>query len=173
MKAPQSRAVQSPHVLDCITHSAAQTSRLGRRLGALLRPYDLILLIGEFGSGKTQLAKGIVEGLGSDELVNSPSFVLVNEYRAGPEHGRMPIFHVDLYRLESPAELHGLGLEEISGAGGVALIEWAERAESLLPAERLSVYLSYLSDTKRALRFVPHGQRYEALLAQLKQTAFA
>jgi tRNA threonylcarbamoyladenosine biosynthesis protein TsaE len=173
MSKQPSPAIQSPRELDFISHSVAQTIRVGQRLGELLGPGDLVLLLGDFGSGKTHLIKGIAQGLGSADLVNSPSFVLINEYRAGPAHGRMPIYHADLYRIEDPAELPGIGLEEAWSAGGVCLIEWAERARGWLPHDHLAIHLRYLSDTKRVLRFAPHGERYEALVAEFKKTAFA
>jgi tRNA threonylcarbamoyladenosine biosynthesis protein TsaE len=160
-------------VLDCVSHSPAQTTRIGQRLGERLRAGDLVLLLGDFGAGKTQMVKGIALGLGSDDLVNSPSFVLVNEYRAGATHGRMPIYHVDLYRVEDERELAGIGLDELADSDGVCLIEWAERAERQLPGTYLAVQLDYLGETKRTLRFVPHGARYEVLLEGLKQSAFA
>jgi tRNA threonylcarbamoyladenosine biosynthesis protein TsaE len=166
-------SVQPPHVLDCISHSAAQTIRLGQRLGELLVAGDVILLLGDFGAGKTHFAKGVAQGLGSDDLVNSPSFVLINEYRAGPRHGRMPIYHIDLYRIENPAELAGIGLEDVLAGDGFCLIEWAERAAGWLPNDHLAVSFQHLSDTKRVLRLVPHGRRYEELVAAFKKTAFA
>jgi tRNA threonylcarbamoyladenosine biosynthesis protein TsaE len=168
-----SHTIQSQHVLDFITHSAAQTIRVGQRLGELLRPGDLVLLLGDFGSGKTHLVKGIALGLGSADLVNSPSFVLINQYRAGPDRHHIPIYHADLYRIEDPGELEGIGIEETWSGDGVCLIEWAERAQGWLPQEHLAIHLQYLSETKRVLRFVPHGQRYEALVADFKKTAFA
>ena len=173
MSRQPSPAVQSPHELDFITHSVAQTIRIGQRLGELLGPSDLILLLGDFGSGKTHLIKGIAQGLGSPDLVNSPSFVLINEYRAGPAHQHIPIYHADLYRIEDPAELAGIGLEETWSGNGVCLIEWAERARDWLPQDHLAIHLRYLSDTKRVLRFAPHGVRYEALVAEFKKIAFA
>jgi tRNA threonylcarbamoyladenosine biosynthesis protein TsaE len=166
-------AVQSQHILDFISHSAAQTIRVGQRLGELMRQGDLVVLQGEFGSGKTHLIKGIAQGLGSTDLVNSPSFVLINEYRAGSRHNHMPIYHADLYRIEDPDELAAIGIEEAWSGGGVCLIEWAEQAGDWLPPERLAIYLQHLSETKRVLRFVPHGTRYEALLAEFKKTAIA
>jgi tRNA threonylcarbamoyladenosine biosynthesis protein TsaE len=165
--------IQSPRELDFISHSVAQTIRIGQRLGELLHPGDLVLLLGDFGSGKTHLIKGIALGLGSTNLVNSPSFVLINEYRAGPAQGRIPIYHADLYRIDDPAELAGIGIEEAWSSGGVCLIEWAERARGWLPQDHLAIYLRYLSDTKRVLRFAPHGERYEALVSEFKKTAFA
>jgi tRNA threonylcarbamoyladenosine biosynthesis protein TsaE len=168
-----SPAIQSQHELDFISHSVAQTIRVGQRLGELLRAGDLILLLGDFGSGKTHLIKGVAQGLGSVDLVNSPSFVLINQYRAGPAHHLMPIYHADLYRIEDPGELAGIGLEEAWSGDGVCLVEWAERAQGWLPQDHLMIHLRYLSDTKRVLRFVPHGQRYEELVGEFKKVAFA
>jgi tRNA threonylcarbamoyladenosine biosynthesis protein TsaE len=169
----RAHTVQSPHVLDFITHSASQTVRIGQRLGELLAPGDVLLLLGDFGAGKTHFAKGVALGLGSEDMVNSPSFVLINEYRAGPRHQRMPIYHIDLYRIEQPGELAGIGLEDTLGGHGVCLIEWAERAAGWLPADHLAIHLQHLSDTKRVLRFTPTGRRYEELVAAFKKTAFA
>lgn len=159
-------------MLDFISHSPAQTIRIGHRLGELLRRGDTILLLGEFGVGKTHLIKGIAQGLGSSDLVNSPSFVLINEYRAGERHGGMPIYHVDLYRVESTAELVGIGLEDALSGDGVCLIEWAERAQSWLPSEHLTIHLRHLSETKRVMRFEPQGPGYVALVEEFKRITF-
>src|SRR5262245_13892156 len=132
-------AVQSQHVLDFISHSAAQTIRIGQRLGEFMQRGDLIVLLGDFGTGKTHLIKGIAQGLGSADMVNSPSFVLINEYRAGPQHDRMPIYHADLYRIDDPDELGTIGIEEAWAGGGVCLIEWAEQAGDWLPQEHLAI----------------------------------
>lgn len=163
------RVAQQQQIFECVSHSPAQTARIGQRLGELLQRGDLLLLLGEFGAGKTHFAKGIAQGLGSPDLVNSPSFVLVNEYRAGATHAYLPIYHVDLYRLEDAREISGIGLDEIATGDGVCMIEWGQRAADWLPAERISVSLSYLSDTKRTLRFEPYGTRAIAVVAQLKR----
>jgi tRNA threonylcarbamoyladenosine biosynthesis protein TsaE len=159
-------------MLDFITHSAAQTVRIGQRLGEYLQRGDLILLQGDLGVGKTQLAKGIALGLGSDDLVTSPSFVLLNEYRAGPQWPGMRIYHADLYRIEDAAELGAIGMEEAWNPSDICLMEWAERAESWLPAERLMIQMRHLDETKRVLRFVPQGQRYRDLVETFKHTVF-
>ena len=140
--------------------SIEQTDALGRTLGALLYPGDLVLLLGDLGSGKTHLAKGIVAGLGSGELVTSPSFVLVNEYRVQD----ITIYHADLYRIESPDELLGIGLEEAWGGPNISLVEWADRAGARLPAEHLAVHLRYLDETTREIELVAHGRRYEEIV---------
>lgn len=164
---------QSLDMLDIISHSPAQTIRIGQRLGDLLHIGDMVLLYGDFGAGKTHLTKGVAQGLGSDAMVNSPSFVLINEYRAGPAHRNARIYHVDLYRLEDPEALHGIGLEDVLDGHGIAVIEWAERAEGWLPADYLAIHLRHLSETKRALRFSPHGSRATTIVEALKQSAFS
>jgi tRNA threonylcarbamoyladenosine biosynthesis protein TsaE len=161
-------AVQTADELDCISHSPAQTERLGQRIGELLQAGDLLLLIGEFGVGKTHLSKGIARGLDALDLVTSPSFVLVNEYHAGPRHDHMPIYHVDLYRIADTAELATIGLDELWQGDGVCLIEWPERAASQLPAEHLAIRMQHLSETKRVLRLAPHGARYVELVTAFK-----
>ncbi|NOK63163.1 MAG: tRNA (adenosine(37)-N6)-threonylcarbamoyltransferase complex ATPase subunit type 1 TsaE [Chloroflexi bacterium AL-W] len=173
MNTQLSRLVQSPHVLDCISHSAIQTVRIGQRLGELLQSGDVVLLHGELGTGKTQITKGIAQGLGSGDMVNSPSFVLMNEYRAGPQWHHMPIYHVDLYRIETSDELYGIGLTEALIDGGVCLVEWAERALDWFENDRLEIHFSHLSETKRIVRFIPYGTKYESLIHTLKNTAFA
>jgi tRNA threonylcarbamoyladenosine biosynthesis protein TsaE len=130
------------------------------------------LLQGDLGVGKTQLAKGIALGLGSDDLITSPSFVLLNEYRAGPQWPGMRIYHADLYRIEDAAELSAIGMEEAWNPSDICLMEWAERAESWLPAERLLIQMRHLDETKRVLRFVPQGQRYSDLVETFKHTVF-
>lgn len=159
-------------MLDFITHSAAQTVRIGQRLGEYLQRGDVILLQGDLGVGKTQLVKGIVLGLGSDDLVTSPSFVLLNEYRAGPQWPRMRIYHADLYRIEDAAELSAIGIEEAWNASDICLIEWAERADTWLPADRLLIEMRHLDETKRVLRFSPRGERYRDLVETFKHTVF-
>lgn len=166
------RAVQAANELDFISHGPLQTERVGQRLGELLRPGDLLLLMGTFGVGKTHLAKGVARGLGSDDLVTSPSFVLVNEYRAGAGPRAMPIYHVDLYRIAEAGELATIGLEELWAGDGVCLIEWPERAQSIIPGDHLAIFVEHLSETKRRLKFAPHGRRYVELVTALKATAF-
>ena len=113
------------------------------------------------GSGKTVLAQGIGEGLKVVEPVKSSSFVLVNEY-----HGRLEVQHADLYRLDEPAQVFDLGLEEIA-AHGVLIVEWPERAWQELPPEHLLVRITEAEDDGRKLVLEPHGERYQDLLQQL------
>ncbi len=148
--------------------SEAETIDIGRRIGRGLAAGDLVLLLAPFGAGKTHLAKGIAAGLGADpDEVNSPSFVLINEYVSGQERGRIPIYHADLYRIETAHDLATSGLEECFNGDGICLIEWAERAAGVLPSERLAVYIRETGERSRRLRLVPHGPRYTALVAAL------
>jgi tRNA threonylcarbamoyladenosine biosynthesis protein TsaE len=165
------RAVQAANELDFISHGPQQTERVGQRLGELLRQGDLLLLVGTFGVGKTHLVKGVARGLGSGDLVTSPSFVLVNEYRAGAPAGRVPIYHVDLYRIAEADELATIGLEELWAGDGICLIEWPERAQTVVPTEHLAVHLEHLSETKRRIRLIPHGKRPLDIVTAFKRSA--
>jgi len=120
----------------------------------LLGAGDLIALYGDLGSGKTVLAQGISIGLGYDGYVSSPSFVIVNEYA-----GRIPILHIDLYRIHDPAEIEDLGYRELFFGDGVAIVEWAERARELLPDERLDIRIAINAPDKRTITFDAHGDR--------------
>ena len=122
----------------------------------------MLLLQGELGSGKTVLAQGVGEGLAVREPVKSSSFVLVNEY-----HGRLTVQHADLFRLEEPAQVFDLGLEEIA-APGVLIVEWPERAWSELPPEHLLIRIVE-AGVGRTLTLEPRGSRYEELIEQLER----
>jgi tRNA threonylcarbamoyladenosine biosynthesis protein TsaE len=165
-------AVQGSHELDFISHSPAQTERIGQRLGELLHAGDLVLLIGPFGAGKTNLVKGLVRGLGSSDLVTSPSFVLVNEYQGRSGQRRLPVHHVDLYRMASTDEVATIGLEELCADDSACLIEWPDLARDLLPDERLEIFLQHVSETKRRIRLLPIGSRYIDLVNLFKESTF-
>ncbi|MGC8875048.1 MAG: tRNA (adenosine(37)-N6)-threonylcarbamoyltransferase complex ATPase subunit type 1 TsaE [Chloroflexia bacterium] len=158
--------------LDFVSHSAEQTRRLGVRLGRLLEPGDVLLFVGEFGSGKTTFIQGIAEGLGVQGPITSPSFTLVWEYRADAERGGMPFYHIDLYRVQSLEEAWRLGLDDLFYGAGVCAVEWADRLPEAMPKEHLLVSLAYLSETKRVVRMQPCGQRYRALAEAFKRSAF-
>ncbi|MEE9225960.1 MAG: tRNA (adenosine(37)-N6)-threonylcarbamoyltransferase complex ATPase subunit type 1 TsaE [Bacteroidota bacterium] len=123
------------------TREARETFELGQTLSHRLRPGDVVALYGELGAGKTELVKGICAGLRVQGHIASTSFILINEYpfQYGDKHSK--VYHVDLYRLKSASELFGLGLDEYLSGDGICLIEWAERAKSLLPAKRYDVFL--------------------------------
>jgi tRNA threonylcarbamoyladenosine biosynthesis protein TsaE len=148
-----------------ITAGPEQTWRIGELLGALLGPGDMLCLYGDLGAGKTSFSYGIARGLEvREQYITSPTFTFVNEYE-----GRIPLYHIDLYRLTDPGELENIGFEEYIDSDGVTVIEWAERAEDELPVSRLSVYLSYVDDHSRELGFLAEGERYEKLLEELKR----
>ena len=111
-----------------VSHSVAETIALGEGIAARLRGGDVVTLSGELGSGKTHFVKGVCGGLGYDGVVSSPTFALINEYPCTPT-----IFHVDLYRLESPAQLRPLGLEELMRPDTIVLIEWPAVAAAIVP----------------------------------------
>ena len=128
------------------TTAPEATAAAGETLGRTLGPGDVVALYGELGSGKTCLVQGLVRGLGVSTGATSPTFVLVNEYR-----GRLPVHHVDAYRTGSLTELMDLGLLDLMGGDGVTLVEWADRAEPLLPARTVRVRIEGLGDEPRAI----------------------
>jgi tRNA threonylcarbamoyladenosine biosynthesis protein TsaE len=152
------------HTFEFFSRSPEQTRRLGMRLGALLQPGDLICLQGDLGAGKTTLVQGVARGWGALDEVSSPTFVLVNAYR---RLDGMQLSHFDAYRIESLGEAEELDLDTLMGNGPL-FIEWAERVEAILPAERLWAWLEYESEEHRFMRFAARGLRYERLLASLR-----
>ena len=148
----------------CTARGESSTVFLGRQLGAIAVEGDVFLLSGELGAGKTCFIRGIAAGLGVSEHAFSPSFVLVREY-----HGRLDLYHMDFYRLDRPAEIADLGIDDYLYGDGVCAIEWAERAGALLPESNLTVELSYVSDSAddRIIAFTARGKRYEMVLESL------
>ncbi len=129
------------------TSSPEETKRFGMELAGTLGPGAVIALIGDLGSGKTCLTQGICDGLGVTSYVTSPTFTLINEYQ-----GRLSVYHFDLYRLDKPEELLDLGCEEYFYGSGVSIIEWAEKALSVLPEERMEIRIERTGETERRLR---------------------
>lgn len=144
-----------------MSHSSLHTERVGERLARLARPGDVLALWGELGVGKTMLAKGVATGLGLEASdVSSPTFVILHEHFGG----RLPLFHLDLYRLEGDKDLGTTGWEETFDAGGVTVIEWPDRAGDMLPPDRLDVHLAHIADTKRSVALRATGPRSAELL---------
>lgn len=135
------------------TESAEETRALGVRLAAELRAGDVILLEGPLGAGKSELARGIAQGMGVRETVTSPTFTILNVY-AGE---RFPLYHFDWYRLESAEELYEMGMDEYLGGDGVALVEWPGRCPEALPADFLMIEISPEGEETRRIRAVRHG----------------
>jgi tRNA threonylcarbamoyladenosine biosynthesis protein TsaE len=129
---------------------------LGECLGRLLRPGDVVSLSGDLGAGKTVFTKGIARGLGSADPVTSPTFTIVHEYR-----GRCPLFHMDVYRLDDPAELLDLGFDEYAGGEGVVVIEWGDRLKELLPPDYIGITIKRVPgrDEVRQVEFCCDGGR--------------
>ena len=149
-----------------VTREAGATRELAAELAVVARPGDLISLIGELGVGKTQFAKGFGAGLGIEDTIVSPSFVLMAEYR-----GRLPMFHIDLYRLADAAEALAGGLLDERQAEGVTLIEWAERMADAMPAERLEVLIEGTGDDPRRIELRAGGAEYARYIAAVPETA--
>jgi tRNA threonylcarbamoyladenosine biosynthesis protein TsaE len=173
--------------LDIISHSSAQTQRLGMRLGELLRGGELILLDGQLGTGKTTITQGLALGLGMTEVISSPTFTLLKEYagrpRPAPQAGQKgaagqqigpALYHFDLYRLDDPEEILDLGFEDYfyNAGTGVCVVEWADKAAGLWSAERLHIRMKIMSETKRGLLFTATGAHYCELLRQFQKNTY-
>jgi tRNA threonylcarbamoyladenosine biosynthesis protein TsaE len=144
-----------------VTRSAAATRALGRRLGTLLRPGDVVALEGELGAGKTELVRGACAGAKVPPAeVSSPTFAIVATYR-----GRIPVHHADLYRIGDEDELYGTGFGDLVGGAGALLVEWADRIPGALPAERLTIKLDHhpTSPAVRRIEVLGVGARAASL----------
>lgn len=170
-----------------ITESARETIELGKKIGKLLRAGDVVALVGKLGSGKTTLTQGLARGLGvkKEDYVTSPSFTLIKEHK-----GRLPIYHLDLYRIDNLKEVYDLGYEEYFYGEGVTIIEWAEKIRRLLPKEVLIINLEIIDENKnlafgenlvtywakpwarrnrRRIEFFPKGKHYQGIVKKIKQ----
>ena len=163
--------------LDSISHSAAQTQRMGMRLGELLQGGELILLDGKLGTGKTTFTQGLAQGMGITENINSPTFTLLKEYpgqlRPGlPPRRRPALYHFDLYRLDNTEEIVDLGFEDYFFSDGVCVVEWAEKAGSYWPVGHLNIRMKMVTETKRGLLFIATGEGYCELLRQFQKNTY-
>lgn len=156
---PDSAAAPAVPAVDVESDSPVQTAGLAARLAVAAEPGDVVCLWGELGAGKTVFAKGFGVGLGATETVNSPTFILMAEY-----HARLPLFHLDLYRLEGPADAIEGGLLDERQAAGVVVVEWPDRLGAALPPERLDVWIDGTGDEPRRIRLQAHGARYRRYL---------
>ena len=149
-----------------VSNGPHETRALGRALGAAAFPGMVLALVGELGAGKTQLAKGVAEGLGVDGVVNSPTFVLMNEHV-----GRLRLFHVDAYRLGEPEEAMAAGLLDDREVEGVSVIEWADRLEGWLPVDRLDLRITVGDGPdERRVDWEAHGSRHGQLVREALST---
>lgn len=154
---------QPDYLLTLISAGENETRRLGCVLGRRAAPGLVIALIGELGTGKTRFAQGFGAGAGVPpaQVINSPTFTLINQYA-----GRLPVYHLDLYRLNSAVEAETLGLDDFFYGDGVCLIEWADRLADDLPPERLEIDLRHLDEMHRRIELRAFGEEYAALLAE-------
>ncbi len=168
MSQDKAKALNLPDRIDMnrfelISHSPEQTQQFGVRIGELALAGDIFLLVGTVGAGKTCLTQGIARGLNTKEYALSPSFVIAREL-----YGRLPLYHIDLYRLDHIEEMAELGLDDYLYGNGVCVVEWAEKGLDILPTEHLLIQISYLSDTERSFQLKPNGKRYLEITTQLK-----
>ncbi|MEY2566891.1 MAG: tRNA threonylcarbamoyladenosine biosynthesis protein TsaE [Actinomycetota bacterium] len=151
-------------MIDAVTKSADDTRELGAALTSLVVAGDVVLLAGDLGAGKTTLTKGLARGLGVTDQVTSPTFVLMRSYE-----GRLPLVHVDAYRLDHLQEVIDLGLPEMLDDGAVAVIEWGDVVAPVLPPDFLEVRLEYAdADDERRLRLRVTGNRWAARKTALR-----
>ena len=160
--------ILSPETVEFLSRGPEQTRRLGVRIGTLLKPGDVICLSGDLGAGKTTLVPGIAQGWGSLDPVSSPTFVLVNSYR---KPGGQSLYHLDAYRLENALEAESLDLDVMIEHGPL-VVEWPERIDEALPADRLWVDMEWIADEKRRLVFHPQGDYFKSLLEKFRRWAF-
>lgn len=133
---------------------------LGKKIGQQLVAGDVLVLDGDLGAGKTTFTKGLAAGLEIPDIVKSPTFTIIHEY----QDGRLPLYHMDAYRLENGGA-EDLGLEEYFDGDGVSVVEWAEFVEDELPADFLAIHFKRTDDDNtRILEFEPHGQHFEQIV---------
>lgn len=149
-------------MIKIITKTPQELEYLGTRMAQFLQAGDFFALDGDLGAGKTLFTQGLARGLEVKEDIASPTFTIIHEY----ESGRLPLYHMDVYRLKQPEELYDLGYEEYFYGQGVTVVEWAQIIEPLLPDTYLGIELAVVPEG-REMRFHPHGARYEKMLEEL------
>src|SRR6185295_2889781 len=148
--------------------STRKTMSLGRKLGTLVQGGEIVGLVGELGAGKTCFVRGFAEGVevGKEAWVRSPTFTLINEYQ-----GRLPVYHIDLYRIGKAEEIDALNLREYLYSDGVSLIEWFDYLPAGEVDEYLEIRMDHAGRTARALTFIAHGPRYEVMVKEIRGSA--
>lgn len=145
--------------MDFLIDNVDNTTLLGKKIGELARPGDIICLTGDLGTGKTHLTKGIARGLGVEDYITSPTFTIVNEYT-----GKYKLYHFDVYRVNDPDEIYAIGFDEYIFSDGISVIEWANYIEELIPPERMEINITKLPDKGENYRKIiikAYGSRYD------------
>jgi len=150
--------------MEIVSTAPEQSFSFGRQLGQLLQEGSVLCLIGDLGAGKTLLVQGIAQGLGLNEEITSPTFTVMNVYE-----GTIPVYHFDLYRLESPEQLVDIGFDEYTNAGGIAIIEWPDKFPGFMPDSYLRIELIKTGDNDRLIKVSPQGAHHYLLYEELKQ----
>lgn len=153
-----------------ISNNIEETINLGRIIGEELNRGNIIALIGELGSGKTCITRGIARGMGiSEEFhITSPTFTLINEYP-----GRIPLYHLDVYRLSGSGDLEDLGYEEYFYGKGAIVIEWADKIKDIIPPDSIFVYLKYLGEMKREIEISYEGDNTSEIIKRINEEVFS
>ncbi|MBP2071856.1 tRNA (adenosine(37)-N6)-threonylcarbamoyltransferase complex ATPase subunit type 1 TsaE [Thermoanaerobacterium butyriciformans] len=146
------------------TKSPIETEKIGFKLGNLLKRGSIVLISGELGVGKTVLTKGIAKGMGIDDYVTSPTFMIVNEHL-----GDIPLYHFDVYRIDDYTELYDIGYEEYFYGDGVCVIEWPEKIKPLIPEENIFIRID-IGDSydERIIEIESHGEKYDEVIKEMK-----
>lgn len=147
---------------EIISKSADETTELAYRLGSLVQEKTVLTLKGDLGAGKTTFTKGLAKGLGIERNVNSPTFTIIKEYK-----GRLPLYHMDVYRVED--EFEDLGFQDYFEGDGVTVVEWAQLIEEQLPEELLAIHIFYVSENERKIVFSPKGDKYIQLCKEIME----
>lgn len=152
--------------MEFVVTTVEETYKIGELIGALVNSGDIICLIGDLGTGKTHLTKGIAKGLGIEDHVTSPTFTIVNEYK-----GRLTLYHFDVYRVNDPEEIAAIGFDEYIFSDAVSIIEWANYIEDLIPLNNLTINIEKLpeyGDNYRKITIQYSDKRYD-YIKELKQ----
>ena len=162
----ESVSTLAPLEAQIITKGPEETRAVGRIVGEHAAAGDVVLLTGELGTGKTCMTQGILTGLGSDELARSPTFVLISEHR-----GRLPLYHMDLYRIGSIEQTEELGIDEYLEGDGLTVVEWADNVPGIFPDDSLRVHIELVSECERRLRFEGGTGRFAGVIEAVSQVA--
>lgn len=157
--------------LDISSSHPQQTERLGAALGKLLRAGDRICLSGDIGAGKTVFSRGIGQGWGAAVPLTSPSYNLAHEHQRAADDQRL--CHLDFYRISGAADAQSMGLDDILDSQAVALFEWPERIQDILPPRHLWIDIKVIETSRRNFVFEAHGQRYETLIDEYQRLIFS